>query len=85
MAPEHFPGAFEAALLEQRDEIDALAANGDAPTFENTILAMERAGLTLDRVERMFGVARENVTNPAYQALEREWQPARGFTTAALR
>ena len=29
----------------------------------------------LDRVERMFGVARESVTNPAYQALEREWQP----------
>ncbi len=36
---------------------------------------MERAGRTLDRVDRMFGVARESVTNPAYQALEREWQP----------
>ncbi len=36
---------------------------------------MERSGPTLDRLERMFGVARENVTNPAYQALEREWQP----------
>ncbi len=75
MAPEHFPGAFEAAIAEQRSEIDAIVANREAPTFENTIAAMERAGRTLDRVERMFGVARENVTNPAYQALEREWQP----------
>ncbi len=75
MAPEHFPGAFEAALAEQRGEIDAIVAGSDAPTFENTIAALERTGRTLDRVERMFGVARENVTNPAYQALEREWQP----------
>ena len=38
-------------------------------------LRMERSGRMLDRVERMFGVARENVTNREYQALEREWQP----------
>jgi peptidyl-dipeptidase Dcp len=75
MAPEHFPGAFDAALAEQRREIDAIVANPDAPTFENTIVPLERAGRTLDRVERMFGVARESVTTPAYQALEREWQP----------
>jgi len=75
MAPEHFPGAFEAAIAEQRSEIDAIVANREAPTFDNTIAAMERAGLMLDRVDSMFGVARESVTNPAYQALEREWQP----------
>jgi peptidyl-dipeptidase Dcp len=75
MAPEHFPGAFEAALAEQRREIDAIVSSPDAPTFENTVAALERTGRTLDRIERMFGVARENVTNPAYQALEREWQP----------
>ena len=75
MAPEHFPGAFEAAIAEQRSEIDAIVANRDAPTFDNTIGAMERSGLTLDRVDRMFAVARESVTNPSYQALEREWQP----------
>ena len=75
MAPEHFPGAFAAAIAEQRSEIDAIAANTEAPTFDNTIAAMERAGRMLDRLERMFGVARESVTNPSYQALEREWQP----------
>ncbi len=75
MAPELFPGAFEEALAERRVEIDAIVATTDPPTFENTIAAMERAGRMLDRVDRMFGVARESVTNTAYQALEREWQP----------
>ena len=75
MAPEHFPGAFTAAIDERRHEIDAIAASSEPATFDNTIAAMERAGRTLDRVERMFGVARESVTSPAYQAVEREWQP----------
>ena len=75
MSPEHFPGAFEIALAEQRREIDAIVATAEAPTFDNTIAPLERSGRTLDRAERMFGVARENVTNPDYQALEREWQP----------
>jgi peptidyl-dipeptidase Dcp len=75
MTPAYFPAAFEAALAEQRKEIDAIVDSPAAPTFDNTIAAMERAGLTLDRIERMFSVARENVTTPEYQALEREWQP----------
>jgi len=75
MSPACFPDAFDTAIAEQRREIDAIVANPEAPTFENTIAAMERSGQTLDRVERMFGVARENVTNSDYQALEREWQP----------
>ena len=84
MAPVYFPGAFEAALAERRDEIDAIVATREAPTFDNTIAAMERAGRTLDRVERMFGVARESVTNPAYQALEREWQPKLAASADAI-
>jgi peptidyl-dipeptidase Dcp len=75
MTPEHFPAAFTSAVAERQREIDAIASNPDPATFENTIAALERAGRTLDRVERMFGVARENVTNREYQALEREWQP----------
>ena len=75
MAPEHFPGAFTAAIAEQQAEIAAIVADSDAPTFDNTIAAFERSGRTRDRLERMFSVARESVTNPSYQALEREWQP----------
>ncbi len=63
------------ALDEQRAEVAAIVANPELPTFQNTIVAMERTGRTLDRVARLFGVARESVTTPEYQALEREWQP----------
>ncbi len=75
MAPEHFPGAFDTALAEQRSEIAAIVVNRAEPTFDNTIASLERSGRMLDRVERLFGVARQSVTTPAYQALEREWQP----------
>jgi peptidyl-dipeptidase Dcp len=75
MSPQDFPDAFETAIGEQQQEIDAIAANPEPPTFDNTIAAMERSGRMRDRVERMFGVARENVTNREYQMLEREWQP----------
>jgi peptidyl-dipeptidase Dcp len=73
--PELFPGAFEAALAEQRAEIDAIATQTDAPTFENTIGAMERSGRTLDRVARLFSVLRENMSTPEIQKIDREWQP----------
>jgi len=73
--PEHFPGAFEAAIAEQQSEIAALVANTSAPTFDNTIVAWERSGRMRDRVERLFAVARENVSTPQIQALEREWLP----------
>ncbi|HVG73274.1 MAG TPA: hypothetical protein VM819_20340, partial [Vicinamibacterales bacterium] len=49
--PEHFPAAFEAALAEERSEIAAVVANREAPTFENTIAALERSGRMRDRVE----------------------------------
>ena len=75
MSPEHFPAAFEAAIDEHRREIAGIVGNDEPPTFDNTIAAVDRSGRVRDRLERMFGVARENVTNPAYQALEREWQP----------
>ena len=73
--PELFPEAFDAALAEQRAEIDAIAAGVAAPTFENTIVAMERSGQMLDRVLRLFGVLRQNISTPQIQALDREWQP----------
>jgi peptidyl-dipeptidase Dcp len=75
LSPAHFPSAFEASLTEHRQEIDTIAGNPEPPTFDNTLAAMEQSGRTLDRVERMFAVARENVTNADYQRLEREWQP----------
>jgi peptidyl-dipeptidase Dcp len=73
--PELFPGAFEAAIAEQRAEIDAIAADPNPPSFDNTIAAMERSGQMLDRLNRLFGVVRQNISTPQIQALDREWQP----------
>jgi peptidyl-dipeptidase Dcp len=73
--PELFPPAFEAALAEQRAEIEAIASNPAPATFENTIAAMERSGQMLDRVTRLFAVLRQNVGTPEIQAIDREWQP----------
>jgi peptidyl-dipeptidase Dcp len=73
--PELFPGAFEAALAEERAEIDAIAGSAEPPTFANTIEAMERSGRTLERVIRLFNVMRENMSSPDYQKVDREWQP----------
>ncbi|HKY22508.1 MAG TPA: M3 family metallopeptidase [Vicinamibacterales bacterium] len=75
MRPEHFPSAFEAAMAEELEEIESIAANPDEPTFDNTFAAMERAGSALRRITPMFSVACESVTIPEYQKLEREWQP----------
>jgi len=46
--------AFEAAIQQKRDEIARIVENSDSATFENTILAFEESGKTLDRVSRVF-------------------------------
>ena len=73
--PELFAPAFEIAIAEQDREIAAIANNPAPPTFDNTIAAMERAGDRLDRVQRVFGVMTQNVSTPAYEALDKEWSP----------
>ncbi|MDX2235443.1 MAG: M3 family metallopeptidase [Hyphomonadaceae bacterium] len=73
--PELFPGAFEASFAQLRAEVDAIVKNEDPPTFENTIVAMERGGDLFDRVARLYSVMTANMNNPAYQALDREWSP----------
>src|SRR4029077_14774738 len=52
--PEHFGPAFEAAFAQHRGEIGAAAAAAAAPTLDNTIAALERAGRTLSRVSAAF-------------------------------
>jgi peptidyl-dipeptidase Dcp len=73
--PEQFPQAFQFAIDEQRREVLAIAEDPAAPTFRNTVEALERAGERLDRVGSVFGVMTDNMATPAYQALDREWSP----------
>ncbi len=72
---EHYAPAFVAAMAEHRAEIDAIADNAAAPTFDNTIVALERAGQTLGRVSRVFFSLSGTVTNPAMQKIEKEMAP----------
>ena len=73
--PELFPEAIQFGIDEQRREVLAIADSTDAPTFANTVEALEKAGQRLDRVLSLFGVMTDNMTTPAYQALEKEWGP----------
>lgn len=70
-----FPEAFTFAIDEQRREYRAIADNPEAPTFANTIEAMQKAGDRLDRVGSIFGVYTSNLSTPEVQALNKEWSP----------
>ncbi|UOQ64707.1 M3 family metallopeptidase [Hymenobacter volaticus] len=71
----HFKPALEAAMAENLKEIQAIASNAQAPTFENTIAALERAGHTLDQVQTVYGVWAGTMSSPEVQAVQREMAP----------
>ena len=75
LRPEHFRPAFDAALAQKRAEIDAIAANPQAPSFDNTICALERSGKTLDRVASVFFNLAGADSNDALEEIEREIAP----------
>ncbi len=52
---EHYEEAIEAGMQEELAEIARITSNADAPTFDNTILALERAGETLDVATTVLG------------------------------
>lgn len=51
---EEYLPAFEAAAKEQKAEIDSIVNNSEAPTFENTLVALDRAGMTMDSISGIF-------------------------------
>ena len=71
----HFAPAFEAALREGRSNIDAIAGNPDAPTFANTIEALEKSGRDLDKVANVFFVKAGADTGDEIEAIERDVSP----------
>src|SRR5437016_13077598 len=72
---EHFVPAIEAGMREQLKEVDAVANNSDKPTFDNTIVALERTGRLLDRAEQTFSNLNSCNTNPTLQKIEKEMAP----------
>ena len=75
IADEHYLPAFEAGIAEAKAEIDAIIANQEEPTFENTIEAMEYAGQTLDRVAGIFFNLMEANTNDKMQEIAEQISP----------
>jgi peptidyl-dipeptidase Dcp len=73
--PEHFRGAFARALAEHEAEIAAIAGAAEAPSFENTIAALERSGRALARVGSVFHILAGAHTNDALLEIEREISP----------
>jgi peptidyl-dipeptidase Dcp len=69
--PEHFEPAFDAAMKQHRDELDAIAANPQAPSFENTLSAFDRAGRLLMRIREVFYNLCASETDDALQAVQR--------------
>lgn len=72
---EHFLPAYDAALAEADAEISAIVANPDAPTFENTIIALEKSGQMLSRVGSVFGNLSSSNATDGIQAIQREMAP----------
>ncbi|MEY2498981.1 MAG: peptidyl-dipeptidase Dcp [Verrucomicrobiota bacterium] len=62
--------AFEAAMAEELKEVEAIAKNPAKPSFENTIVALERSGQKLARVSRVFSALAAANTNPTLQEIE---------------
>ena len=72
---EHYLPAFEAGIAEAKAEIDAIVANQEEPTFENTIEAMDYAGETLNRVASVFYNLMEANTNDEMQQIAEQISP----------
>ena len=72
---EHYLPAMNAAIVELEAEIDAIANNPDAPTFENTIVALDKAGSSLSQVASTFSNITNTDTNDTLADLETQIWP----------
>jgi peptidyl-dipeptidase Dcp len=72
---EHFVPAIEAGMRDQLKEVEVLANDSEKPTFDNTIVALERTGRLLDRAQRTFSNLNACNTNPTLQKIDKEMAP----------
>jgi peptidyl-dipeptidase Dcp len=73
--PNEFVAAFDAAIAEASRDIDAITSNPEPATFENTIVAMESMGRTLNRLQSLFGVHSSNLNLGPIPDVERVVEP----------
>ena len=70
-----FAPALEAGMADEQREIAAIADNPAPPTFANTIVALEKAGAALNRVQNIFGIWSSNLKTPDVAAVETAMAP----------
>lgn len=70
-----FKDAYDAGIAQQQQEYAQIANNTAAPTFENTLVALERSGIILRRVNGVFGLLSSANTDPVLQALGEDVAP----------
>lgn len=75
VVPEEFSASFDIAIADAKKEIDAIANNPETPTFANTLVAMEKAGQTLSRLNSIFGVHTSNLNTGVIPKIEGEVNP----------
>jgi peptidyl-dipeptidase Dcp len=71
----HFAPAYDRALVEHTTEIAAIAGNPAPPSFDNVVVALEKSGQLLSRVDYVFYNLTSAATNEALQAIELEMAP----------
>ncbi|MDQ1353954.1 MAG: peptidyl-dipeptidase Dcp, partial [Acidobacteriota bacterium] len=72
---EHYLPAIKQGIAQQQAEIQAIVANPEAPTFTNTVEALDNSGALLRAVENVFAAMRSADTNDQLQAVARESSP----------
>ena len=72
---EHFKPALEEAMLKHNAEIEAIVNSSEEPTFENTIVALDRAGIKLGEVSLIFGMLSSSDLDDKMQEVQNEMQP----------
>ncbi|MEY9953754.1 M3 family metallopeptidase [Leifsonia sp. EB34] len=82
---EHYRPAFEQGFEEQLAEVEAIASSPDEPTFENTMLALERSGQVLQRVAEAFFNKSSSDSTDFTNALEEEIAPLLSAHQDAIR
>src|SRR4051812_10246932 len=85
VTPEHLHECLLAGMAEQRAEVATIVDSAEAPSFENTVVALERSGRLLARAEAVFGNLASSVSTPRLREIEREMAPLEAAHVDALR
>ena len=72
---EHFLPALKVGIDQQIKEIEAIVNNPEEPTFENTILALDNSGETINKVAYVFYAFTESLSSPELQKVDEEFTP----------